>query len=333
MAQYTKISLNEANSILELYDLPKCIQLEPVGHGISNTNYIAILEDQSEIILKIANDKQFDQLMGEQKILLQLKEIGFKHSPYPLKTKTGDLVYRLHSWHGTISPRFPGSVIAFPTTQSCFEQGKILAALHQASLSKSTTINKKNIPIRSARTVGFDLEDINHFQETSAHCPKDFKEAFFKLLNLEKKQIYLNAKNTLASGIIHGDFYFDNALFDRNNDISIMLDFEQAGLGNFLFDLGISLSGSCHKNQNLNLDLIKSFLNGYQHIRPLSETEKSLMGFSINLGLLSIALWRIFRFNIAKITPNKLDSYQELITRALNFQKDFSDEQLQIALW
>ena len=45
-------------------------------------------------------------------------------------------------------------------------------------------------------------------------------------------------------GVIHGDLYFDNSLFDAG-ELVTLIDFEQSGRGRHILDLGIAISGSC----------------------------------------------------------------------------------------
>jgi len=44
------------------------------------------------------------------------------------------------------------------------------------------------------------------------------------------------------------------------------------------------------------------------------------LNHSIILGLFSIALWRVKRFTLGDLDPDRADSYMELIQRAINFK-------------
>jgi homoserine kinase type II len=100
-----------------------------------------------------------------------------------------------------------------------------------------------------------------------------------------------------------------------------LIDFEQSGTGRFILDLGIALSGSClnHDNTDLSLDLMKSFLRGYEQSRPLLIIEKEYLRDAIAVGFFSISLWRIKRFYEGQLDQRKKYNYRELLERCRSF--------------
>lgn len=311
MAYYTNIDLSEANIILHLYDLPMIKKLIPIGHGISNSNYIAQLADNSEVILKISNDKDFDQLLSEQHILLNLKQLGFSYSPSPILTKTLSPVYAAEPWHGVIFPRITGQVPPI-TTETCKKIGSALAELHLVSSEQK--LKGLIYPIRNALEVSYFPSDIKEFTQQK-DCPEDFKQIINSRLTDEALAFYLSLEQQLPHSILHGDLYFDNTLFHQNELVG-MLDFEQAGFGPCLFDIGVSLSGTCLKDQKLDEQLVKSFLTGYISQRRLTQTEIELIGQQVLCGFYSIALWRIHRFFLGNLSIERKLSYQQLLQMA-----------------
>lgn len=313
MAYYTNITLSDANTILSLYDLNKATKLVPIGHGISNSNYIVHLEDGSEIILKISNDKDNQQLLEEQYILLNLKHLGFRYSPIPFRTKNDEPVYQSPPWHGVVFPRIKGQVPAV-NHETCFAIGASLATLHL--LSGEPKLSSLPYPLRKASEIGYFPEDIITFSNEN-NCPQDFKNAVQILLPDSAYAFYHSLESELPKSIIHGDLYFDNTLFYAKTLVS-MLDFEQAGLGPCIFDIGISISGTCLENKKLSLKLVKSFMKGYLSERSLSLSEKELLIPQILWGFLSISLWRIHRFYLGNLSEERKMSYQELIQMGLD---------------
>jgi homoserine kinase type II len=103
--------------------------------------------------------------------------------------------------------------------------------------------------------------------------------------------------------------------------LSSVLDFEQAGIGEYLLDLGISISGTCLEKGRVISPLVKSYLEGYEQIRTLSPLEKKYLDQSIILGLMSISLWRIKRFKERNLNPLMENSYQDLIVRAMHYHQ------------
>ena len=71
---------------------------------------------------------------------------------------------------------------------------------------------------------------------------------FFKLKKIVFKQ----------DGIIHGDIFKDNTVFDAKNKIGIF-DFSDSGDGDFAFDVGIALFGFGIKRKSFLILFLKSY--------------------------------------------------------------------------
>jgi homoserine kinase type II len=308
MASYTQISLDAVNEILKLYGLNAALKLTPLSLGISNSNYRVDLAEQS-VLLKISNDKNQKELNDEQEILLYLKSLNYEYSLAPYSLLSGELVYLYENYFGVIYP-FVEGIPPGPSDYTCQEVGKAMAKLHSLNYDKT-----KLTLLRRHEAVGFGAKEILSFVNSSS-CPEDFKLSF-KDFFPEGLDDYLS--ETFATGIIHGDLYYDNSLF-HHDCLSAVLDFEQAGVGEFILDIGISISGTCLEKGRIITPLVNSYLQGYQSVRPMPVNEKKFLSTAIILGLLSISLWRIKRFRERNLNPQMADSYRDLLTRATHFK-------------
>lgn len=308
MASYTQITLDSANEILKLYGLTEAQKLTPLSLGISNSNYRVELPNKS-VLLKISNDKNKNQLSDEQDILLYLNSLHYPYSlaPYPLLG--GRFVYEYENYFGVIYPFIDG-IPPGPSDYTCQEVGKSLAMLHSLKHDPA-----KLTELRRHEAVGFGAKEIFSYIHSAA-CPEDFKEAFRTFFPDDLTSFIAE---DFATGIIHGDLYYDNTLF-YNNQISAVLDFEQSGVGEYILDLGISISGTCLEKGRIITPLVKSYLQGYQTVRSLPDNEKKFLSTAIILGLMSISLWRIKRFKERDLNPQMADSYRDLLTRATHFK-------------
>lgn len=305
MADYTKLGLDEVKEILSLYSLGEVTDIAPQGHGISNSNYKISLADQEPVLLKVSNDKSYEELEKEQIILKHLSQSKFQLALTPVKTKEERLTYQIGPFTGVVYPFIEGSVPEIGTT-AISQIAQALAQLHNVKVDPS---------LRAHTEVGFDFQNIYDFVHTRLECPADFQAAFDKIFPQDKSKKIL--AHNLESSLIHGDLYYDNCMF-YNNELVKMIDFEQSGLGPILLDIGISISGSCLRGENLDNVLIDKFIKSYQHERKIQEIE--LLNDYIHIGLFSIALWRIKRFLTGDLDPLKKYSYQQLITRSINFE-------------
>lgn len=311
MASYTQITAREAEEILSLYGKaqtkPAVINLTPLSLGISNSNYKVELVGET-VLLKISNDKNQLQLAQEQQILFYLHQRGYPYSLKPIALKNGELVYTYGKYFGVLYPFVPG-IPPGPSDMTCKEVGTALARLHRIEHDPLELQR-----LRSHEAVGFGPKEIRDYVASSA-CPQDYREAF-EYFFPDRLETFLS--RPFEKGIIHGDLYYDNTLFN-NNHLSTVLDFEQAGIGEYVLDLGISLSGTCLEKGRIITPLVNSYLSGYESVRPLSREEKIHLDDSIILGLMSISLWRIKRFKERNLNPMMENSYRDLIVRARDY--------------
>lgn len=306
MGDYTKLTHSEIEEVLRLYTDDMLMSVRPLSLGISNSNY-DVRTKESHYLIKVSNDKNIDELKEEMKILEFLHKERFPHSLTPVSTKTNELVYQYNDLHGVVFP-FVEGIPPGPSDDTCYEIGKALALLHNITVSEESGL-------RSADLVSFTPSIIKDYL-LNENCPEDFRNTYESLIGPHEEQYF---SISFDLGVIHGDLYYDNTLFD-NNHLSYLLDFEQSGVGDCLFDLGISISGSCLEKGRISPSLIESYLAGYESIRILKENEKELIDISIYFGLLSIALWRIKRFKEGSLNPYMADSYKELLNRALIYK-------------
>lgn len=307
MASYTQISLEEASEILKLYGRTNVKKCTPLSLGISNSNYRVDLKDEV-VLLKISNDKNQAQLAEEQAVLVYLKKKNYPYSLKPFPLLTGEFIYNYGKYFGVLYP-FVQGIPPGPSDYTCQEVGRAMALLHNIQHDSNELES-----LRCHEDVGFGPREILNYIQTPG-CPADFKQGFETLFS-DHLEGFMTAGFT--KGVIHGDLYYDNTLFD-NNKISTVLDFEQAGIGEYILDLGISISGTCLEKGRVITPLVNSYLVGYESIKALTATEKKFLDQAIILGLLSISLWRIKRFKERDLNPLMEDSYQDLLVRALHY--------------
>lgn len=310
MGSYTKIGVNDTRRIMDLYDLGEVVSLIPLSLGISNSNY-QLRMTTGDYLLKISNDKDSDELEEEMKILRLLAEKGFPYSLTPIQTANQKLVYQVEQYFGVVFPFIQG-IPPGPSDSTCRMIGEGLALLH--SIEWSENDQEK---IRDYKVIGYGPDELSEYIKRP-NCPEDFKIEFDKAF---PHQLQEWKEAGLPRGLIHGDLYYDNTLFD-NNKLRIMLDFEQSGFGELLLDLGICISGTCLEKGRIITPLIESFLIGYESVRKLSTLEREFLDQSIQLGLFSVALWRIKRFTEGNLDTLMADSYRDLLQRATNYRKE-----------
>ena len=140
---------------------------------------------------------------------------------------------------------------------------------------------------------------------------------------LELMEPQLNAP--LPMGLLHGDLFLDNTLFDGDQMVAI-LDFEEGCYDTLLIDVGMTIIGCCYTPRHqLNLEAAQRFLDAYNASRPLTENEWQYLDCFVHYAALSIAFWRFRQFNIRRPDAHRANTYQEMITRSAQFKRHRSD--------
>ena len=310
MGVYSEVDLAEINEILKHYELGKALDYQATITGISNSNYRVVLDSGNEVLLKVSNDKTVEQLTNEQNILLKLQKYNFNYSLHPFETIQGKPIYQHNGLHGVVFPFING----FPPVinlETIAQIGTALGKLHSLELKKEDLDT-----IRPHDLVGYGGLNVRDYAY-SDHAAPEFKDYFERVITEDLLEV---PYDIFPAGIIHGDLYYDNSLFNEGKLVTL-IDFEQAGRGRFILDLGIAISGSCLNEDKTNVDLglMNSFLEGYEKERKLKVIEKEYLDLAIKIGFFSIALWRVKRFYEGNLDESKKYNYLDLLKRAEAF--------------
>jgi homoserine kinase type II len=315
MGVYSNIDLAQIQEIMQHYQLGEARSFEATVTGISNSNFKVTMCSGKDVLLKVSNDKTIEQLANEQTILQVLEKYDFAYSLHPFKTIQGKPIYQHNGFHGVVFPFINGRPPAI-SKDMCKQVGMALATLHSLEIHKEDLAS-----IRPHTMVGHGGISIYEYTQ-QANAPQDFVDAFKQTFPDQLQEI---PYDVFPVGIIHGDLYFDNSLFN-NGQLVTLIDFEQSGRGRYILDLGIALSGTClnDKGDNLEAEYIQCFLEGYESRRKLLAIEREYLHTAILVGFFSIGLWRIKRFYEGNLDESKRFNYRQLLSRAQHYQKELS---------
>lgn len=141
--------------------------------------------------------------------------------------------------------------------------------------------------------------------------PQEFNAVYNEIEELEK--IW---PTHLPSGIIHGDLWYKNVLFE-NGEISAILDYLTPYNDCLIYDLatvmkGIYFSHNCH-NQD---EKFNSFIKCYEYANPLSSAELDALPIMLRAKILYTIL-----FMLEQASINKLHRESFLCTAMFNLIK------------
>jgi homoserine kinase type II len=118
-------------------------------------------------------------------------------------------------------------------------------------------------------------------------------------------------------GIIHGDLFRDNVLWD-GNVISAILDFEQASGGSLAYDLAVCINDWCWIGAP-RIDLARALLSGYQAIRPLTAGDREALPYEIRASAARFTITRITDVYLAKVENPEKD-FRAFLARCESWQ-------------
>ncbi len=304
MAQYTTPSTEELADIVSHYAIGIPIKCEGISGGFGNSNYKLTTTD-GVYLLKICDEKSVEELQIQNTLLEHLREHAYP-TVYPIIKKNGDVLHITSKYYVMIYPFLAGSTPK-PSPRVLSLIGEALAKLH--CIPPLDVL--PSFPMGMAQITPF-LKEV-HTTEFATH-------PFVIWLQSELDWIVPELEKPLPTGLLHGDVFLDNTLFDEDQMVAI-LDFEEGCHDTFLIDVGMTIIGCCYTDKHeLKLNSLHSFFDAYNTLRPLTDIEWDSLDCYVYYAAIAIAFWRFRQFNILHPDVHHADTYHEMIIRATNWQ-------------
>lgn len=304
MPQYTTLSTEELSEILKHYNIGRPLKLEDVHGGYGNSNF-KLITTEGVFLLKICDEKDIDQLKMQVELLDHLKQHSYP-TVYPILQESHESLLITDKIQVMIYPFLNGG-IPQPSNQVSTQIGEALGRLH----SIPALPNLPCFPMGIFEIMPFLQEVKNtHF----------YDHPFITWLTSELEWIKPELDKPLPTGLLHGDLFLDNTLFDGDKLMAI-LDFEEACYDKMMIDIGMTIVGSCYTIQHqLDNACVHDFLDAYNNIRLMTAEEWESLDCYVHYAALCIAFWRFRQFNIRHPNESNADKYFEMITRSANWQ-------------
>lgn len=318
MAILTALDLPGAQAIGRRYGLT-VVELRPVLGGSVNSNY-ALRHSGGErapsipsgagaqVFLRIYEEQDAPSARGEAALLDHLCAGGVR-TPRPIATAdSGDFICEHAGKPVAIFPwcEGQGSCQAGVTAGRAREVGEALARVHLAGATfLGGPRSRFDVPALRGR-----LEHLGH-QSLDAQLrvvTLDLGAALDQALTMPPPP-------PSSQGIIHGDLFRDNVLWDAEGNLAALLDFESASRGSFAFDLMVTVLAWCYAgptqgaNAHFEAELTRAMVAGYSAVRPIPEAERA-------------RLWAEARFAAARFTITRITDF-ELRPRGVGVFKDY----------
>ena len=267
MAIFTELHRSDIDHVLERYEQGSLVNFPETTHGIENSNYFVLVEQDSikpvrtEYVLTVLENRES---VNRSLVLAALKRSSEHGLPVSAILPTRD-ASALANWQDRqvlLSPRITGNHVVYPTKKHCAAIGRFLARLHLVLrlLPEDTPYER----------------DFEWLKRVAAKCedavPSEESRTLCRVISLLDSLLNRNDVKGLPQGIIHGDLFRDNALFNQHGLCGI-LDFHQAGYSYWLFDIAVAIHDWCWENGKLNQDKTFTMLREYNTVRKLDAME------------------------------------------------------------
>lgn len=272
----------------------------PIPGGIDNSNYFVELEqygETTEFVLTIMESHSFDEAPFFGKVLGHLHHYGLP-VPAPQPTLDGMTSTIFCGKPSFLVRKLQGSHCETAAPEQCHAIGEFLAAQHKA-LSESGTTRENSYPV-------------NWMRKSIDECRPKMSEEEATLLNGAAEIYESLIDRDLPAGLIHGDLFRDNALFE-DGQLTGVIDYYRACDDLLALDLTIAINDWC-RDESEQQDNAKrdAMIEGYESVRNLTRVEKSSL---TDLQYISAA-----RFALTRYLGGELKDPSEMLQLARRFR-------------
>jgi homoserine kinase type II len=247
VAQFTRLDPPLVARIAARYGLD-VRAASPLAAGTINSNY-RLDTDRGRVFLRVNEGAAERDVAWEAALVAFLAENGVP-TPRPLATPDGAAYAVVDGLLLTLFPWVDAVHHDAPDPADCAAAGRALRRFHQAGAGFAEPRESRyafaRIAERAERlAAGTDLPP------PVATTVSDLRRELGALVHLQLP----------VDGIIHGDLFPDNVLFA--GDEAILLDFEQAAAGSFVYDVAVVLLSWCWSEGAFVRDCVAALVAGY----------------------------------------------------------------------
>jgi homoserine kinase type II len=266
MSVFTTIKTEQLARYLIMFELGDLVSFEPIEQGIENSNFFVTVEQQGvqkDFVLTLFEELTFDDLPFFNQLSNHLYHYGL---PVATARQTLDgMTSTIFCGKPTLLfPRLPGNIVSDVTPSHCAAIGQALAEIHETVQSCGLT-----------RVSEQDLAWLRSCQEKLAgYFDPEERELLAGVIQTYEK-LWSDGEG-LPRGIIHGDLFRDNVLF-QGEELTGIIDFYHASEDYFVLDLAIAVNDWCSRpDGSLAVELQRAVLVAYQSQRKISDREMSV---------------------------------------------------------
>lgn len=277
MSVFTPVSDTDAEALLARYTLGALERLEGIAQGVENTNYF-LTTTTGEYVLTL-----FEHIPREDlPFYVGLMDHLAKHDvrcPLPMRMIDGGMLAEVNGKPACIVTRLPGAPHRKPDDEDCRTAGELLGDIHVAGIEYDAGL--ENWRGRAWR---------ERFAE--AVRPR-ISRAESELIDAENRYQAIHDDSVLPQGVIHGDYFHDNVLWDDEGRPGV-IDFYFACDDALAYDVAIAVNDWCVTPEaRIDAPRARAFIEGYESRRPFTDFERGLWTVMLRRAALRTWLGRL----------------------------------------
>ncbi len=327
MGTFTELGEHDFTELAAAFGLPPITHHRAIDAGTINSNF-EIVAGGTRYFLRVNEGKSEDDVAYEAQ-LVDAFAAGGVPTPAPLVARDG------RRYAPIASPARPASIsvaagemppIRFAPTKwvSIFpwrsgrhvaaaevtpaiarSLGAALAQLHGVGLARPESWRRASIYDHAHL-----VERFHNFERSTdpalAHAIAILRE---ELAYAETNAV---TRRAATRGIIHGDLFRDNVLWE-GEDIVAILDFEQASGGSLAYDLAVCVNDWCWTGTP-RIDLAAALLEGYRSVRSLPAVDGAALVIEVRASAARFTITRITDVYLASV-PNPDKDFRAFLAR------------------
>ena len=289
MSVFTTLNLEEVSAWLRGFAVGEIATLKGIAAGITNTNYFVITQDnqgqKTQYVLTIFEKNNLEELPYFVDLMTHLAKHGIP-CPAPIVDKNGVALHVLKGKPALMVSSLNGKDVATPNHEQVRQVALTLASMHLAG--------------ESFKQISHNQRGQDWFMATAQKVMPQLSLPDGDLLTTELAFQQKCDSSQLPHGVVHGDLFRDNVLFDGDT-LGGFIDFYYACEDVLLYDVAIAVNEWClHHNGSdlgsIDAEKVQIFLSAYQMQKPFSAQEKTLWLPMLRRAALRFWLSRLYDF-------------------------------------
>lgn len=264
MAVYTDLTDDELGALLDAFDLGAPLAFKGIAEGVSNSNFL-LETARGRFVLTIFEHRFVEaELPFFMRVMERCAERNFP-APRPLHARNGGFLAKARGKPACVVTWLSGVSPKTPNLAQCRAIGAALARMHQALDGLEVT-----------RANGLGPETWAPLIEPRWALAEKLRPGLAALIAADLEAVKPWPAG-LPRGIIHADWFPDNALF-LGNELSGGIDFYFACEDFLAYDLAVCLNAWCFDARHVyDLDKGEAMIAAYEGVRRLSAEEREAL--------------------------------------------------------